>query len=109
MKLTKYVCFLLIVCTKVATAQYTSGFEGTVVDPSGASLVSAHVTAIDELTGVTRDTNTNSNGYFRIPELAPGRYRVEVEMTGFQKWVETEIQLDANQLRTVYPRLALGQ
>lgn len=109
MKITQYVCFLFAFCAGVAMAQYTSGFEGTVLDPSGAALANAHVSAINELTGVIRDTNTNNNGYFRIPELAPGRYRVEVEMTGFQKWTETEVQLDANQLQTVYPKLLMGQ
>jgi len=44
--------------------------------------------------------------YFRASELLPGTYRVEVHLAGFQNWVERSIQIDANQLRSAYPKTA---
>src|SRR5260370_31269933 len=52
---------------------------------------------------------TNGSGYFRASELLPGTYRVEVQLTGFQNWVESPVQIDANQMRSVYPRLQIGE
>ena len=108
MNQTKFV-LLLLVASCSAYAQYTSGLEGTVVDQSGASVANAHVAATDLATQVTREINANDGGYFRIPQLAPGVYRVEIRLSGFQGWTETDIQVDANQLRTLYPKLLLGQ
>src|SRR5262245_14961112 len=64
----------------VAVAQYSSGIEGIVKDPSGAVVVSAQVTIHNENLGVRRDTTTNENGFFRVTELAPGVYRVEIQV-----------------------------
>jgi hypothetical protein len=108
MTVTKLVCLFLLAAGAVS-AQYTSGLEGTVVDQSGSAVPNAHVVATNQATRVVREANANDNGYFRIPELAPGTYRVEVQLTGFQGYIETDIQVDANQLRTLYPKLLVGQ
>ncbi len=104
----KLVCLFMLVAG-VIHAQYNSGLEGTAVDQSGAAVANAHVVATNQATQVIRETNANDSGYFRIPELAPGSYRVEIRLAGFQGWIETDIQLDANQLRTLYPKLLVGQ
>ena len=105
---TKLFCVTLLLAT-CAIAQYTSGIEGTVVDQSGAAIANATVTITNEATQVVRESTVNSNGYFRAPDLAPGRYRVQVKLPGFQTWVMTNIQVDANQLRTIYPTLLVGE
>ncbi len=99
--------FLLLAAT--ALAQYTSGIEGTVTDQSGAAIANANVVIINDATQVAREAVTNASGYFRVPDLAPGVYRVQVRETGFQTWLLTGIQVDASQLRTVYPKLLVGE
>lgn len=99
--------FLLVVMC--ALAQYTSGIEGTVADQTGSAIANASVLVTNEATQVAREIKTNASGYFRAPDLAPGTYRVQVRLAGFQNWVETAIQVDANQLRTVYPKLVVGE
>ncbi len=105
---TKLVCSFII-ATGLCFAQYNSGLEGTVVDQSGAAVANAHVVATNQATQVARETNANDSGYFRIPELAPGVYGVVIRLAGFQGWAQTEIQVDANQIRTLYPKLLVGQ
>jgi hypothetical protein len=103
------ICSALLFITCAAFAQYTSGIEGTAVDQSGAAVANAKVVVTNEATQVARETTTNVSGYFRVSEIAPGTYRVEVQMTGFQNWIQAGIQVDANQLRTVYPSLRVGE
>lgn len=101
------VLFLILAAT--AAAQYTSGIEGTVADQSGAAIANAAVLVTNEATQVARETATNATGYFRVPDLPPGVYRVQIRQTGFQVWAQAGIQIDANQLRTVYPKLLIGE
>jgi hypothetical protein len=107
MSRTKQFCFLLLLASS-AYAQYTSGIEGTAVDQSGSAVANAGVLITNDSTHVTTELSTNASGYFRAPNLAPGQYQVEVRIAGFRNWVETQIQVDANQLRTVYPKLLVG-
>src|SRR5262245_13518803 len=103
------VCLLTLLSVCAAFAQYTSGIEGTAIDQSGAAVTGAKVIVTNEATQVARETTTNSSGYFRISEIAPGAYQVEVRMTGFQNWAEQSIQVGANQMRAVYPSLRVGE
>jgi hypothetical protein len=81
---------------------------GTVTDPSRAVLPSAKVTIIQEGTGFSRTVNTNSAGYYVVPSLPPSNYRLEVEVPGFQKYVQEGITLLANQSATVNVELQIG-
>ena len=99
----------VLFASQIAFAQYTSGVEGTALDQTGAALPKARILVTNEATQVTRETTTNASGYFRASELLPGTYRVEVQLAGFQNWVERSIQIDANQLRSVYPKLQVGE
>jgi hypothetical protein len=108
MKYVKLFALLLLLAGQ-AGAQYTSGIEGSIVDPSGSGVANAHVVVINEATQVVRELTTNASGYFRASDLAPGSYRVEVKFHGFQDWTETNVHVDANQVRTVYPKLAIGE
>jgi len=45
----------------------------------------ATVTATEMNTRVSSRTSTTAAGIYTIPYLLPGTYRIEVEMTGFNK------------------------
>jgi hypothetical protein len=57
--------------------------EGIVRDQQGAVLPGASVTLRNEDTGVTRTTTTEADGHYRFLALAPGRYRLKAELSGF--------------------------
>ena len=99
--------FLLF--SAVAAAQFTSGLEGTVHDPAQAVVPGAEIIVVNEDTQVTLRTRTNENGLFRLPQLPPGTYRVEVRQPGFRSWVQGGLVLEGNELRTLYPVLAVGE
>ena len=101
--------WLLLLVAITLYAQYTSGIEATIVDQSGSVIADAQVIITNQATQVVRVITANINGYFRVSDLSPGTYRVEVRLAGFDKYVLTDLQVAANQLRTIYPKLMVGE
>ena len=104
-----YLAALLLIVPAAAFAQFDSAFEGTVADPSGAVVPDAEVTITNQDQGVSREVATNASGYFRMADLAPGNYRIEVKLEGFNTWVQSDVILDARQVRTVAPVMQVGE
>jgi Carboxypeptidase regulatory-like domain/TonB dependent receptor-like, beta-barrel len=59
---------------------------GTVTDASGAVIGAATVTLTNLETGAKRDISTDASGNYTFPNILPGRYRIEVEKSGFKKF-----------------------
>jgi carboxypeptidase family protein len=90
-------------------AQSTGGrIRGTVSDPSGAAVVSAKVTLINEATNVSRDVDTGANGEYLLIEVPVGSYEIDVTQQGFKKYVRKGIALDLNEVISVDVTLQLG-
>ena len=53
------------------------------MDPSGAAVANAAVTLHNMLTGYNQSTMSNTDGAFRLGNLPPNRYHVEVKAPGF--------------------------
>src|ERR1700733_7871432 len=92
-----------------ATAQQITGsIRGSVVDPSGAAVQIASVSATQTETGLTRTAQTDHSGAYVLMELPVGHYRLQVEGKGFQTYIQQGIILDVNETATVPVRLAVG-
>ena len=101
---------ILAVCFAfTASAQFTGSIEGTVTDPTQAGVPNAQVVLVQESTQVTQRANTSESGFFRITQLPPGPYRLEVTCAGFKTWVKTNLVLAGGEARTVYPLLNVGE
>jgi len=61
----------------------TADIVGNVTDTSGAVLPGATVTITNQGTSATQTVNTDSDGQFQVRLLPPGRYRITVELQGF--------------------------
>jgi hypothetical protein len=99
----------LAASTNWAFAQFSSSIEGTVTDATQAGVPGAQVVLTNELTHVVDQATSTETGFFRITQLAPGTYRLEVRRDGFQTWVQTNLVLQGSQVLTVYPALAVGE
>jgi Carboxypeptidase regulatory-like domain len=94
------VCLLALACVLVAAAPAAAQFDrgqisGTVKDAQGGVVPGASVVVTNTQTQITRNTVTDSSGFFTVPNLAPGRYDVGAELQGFKKALRTGVQLDA--------------
>ena len=91
------VCLVLAVAeTAIArgAAQDARGtIAGTVVDASKAVLPGAAVTVTNMAMGTDASVVTNAEGFFQIPYLIPGAYRVTVELSGFKKYVREGVEV----------------
>lgn len=71
----------------------TTALSGTVYDASGAVVVGANVTFVNDATGVPLKQVTNSAGLYSFPSIGVGTYTLTVEMTGFKTVRRTGITL----------------
>lgn len=80
---------------------------GTVKDSGGAVVPGATVTVTNLATNVAVTQQTTESGTFLAVNLIPGRYRVDVELSGFKKSSET-IVLEVGQRARIEATLAVG-
>jgi hypothetical protein len=91
-----------------AQAPGTGAIAGQVFDSSGAVITGAHVSIVDDATGVARDVVTNEQGAFRSTSLLPGSYSVTAEVSGFQREVVHQINVVVTETTPVVVHLKLG-
>jgi hypothetical protein len=85
--------FLLLLAVPVSLrAQVRSGsLSGTVADSTGAVVPNATVILKDQATNSTRQTVSNSYGFFNFSAVQPSTYTVTVTAPGFNTWEEKDI------------------
>ena len=103
---------LLVVCCVIAfrlNAQQTLGsVSGTVLDASGAAIPNATVTVSDAEIGVTRTTQSHSDGFFQIFNLPIGAYRVQAASDGFETAAFSGVGIQEAHTTTVNLTLKVG-
>jgi hypothetical protein len=85
-----------------------ASLNGTVTDPSGASVPKARVEVVSPDTGFTRQVITADTGVYSIPDLPVGNYDLTISCAGFKTYVEQGIQLFVGQTRTENAQLQVG-
>ncbi|HTL46346.1 MAG TPA: carboxypeptidase regulatory-like domain-containing protein, partial [Vicinamibacterales bacterium] len=59
-------------------------------------------------TGTKRDTVTNDRGEFELSGLAPGRYQLDAELSGFRSYSQGPVTVRVNEETRVDPTLSVG-
>ncbi len=72
----------------VIYAQAADTVRGRVKDPSGALISGASVTLKNTATGVTKKSQTDTNGEFSVDGVPPGQYTLQVERPGFTRLIQ---------------------
>src|SRR5207249_10469263 len=80
----------------VAQTTSTTMF-GSVTDEIGATIAGAEITVRNDDTGLSRNVRTNSQGEYRVEFLPVGNYSVEINATGFRKFIRKGIVLQVDQ------------
>ena len=106
------VLLALLVATSVVDVAFgqidRANLNGTVTDPSGASIPNAKVEAVAPDTGFKRETTTGSSGVYSLGSLPNGSYDLTVSGEGFKTFAMTGVQLSVGQTRTVNVQLEVG-
>ncbi|HTX35818.1 MAG TPA: TonB-dependent receptor [Bryobacteraceae bacterium] len=83
--------------------------SGRITDNSGAVVPGVKVTITNTDTGISRDTKTNDLGYYTLPLLQPGNYKITAEKQGFRAKEETGIVLLVDQRANIDLTMEVGQ
>jgi Carboxypeptidase regulatory-like domain/TonB dependent receptor/TonB-dependent Receptor Plug Domain len=75
--------FCLFVSAPVRAQVTGATLSGTVTDASGAVIANAQVSIKNTATGITKDSTTDSAGFYTAPNLPAGPYEVKVTAAGF--------------------------
>src|SRR5437763_13009253 len=89
-------CLVFGITCGNAWAQATAQISGAVQDQSGAVLPGVEVTATQIETGARRTTVTSETGYYVLPNLPLGAYKLEASLPGFRGFAQTGIVLQVN-------------
>ena len=86
----------------------TAELWGIFSDPSGLAVPGAIITTQSVQTGAKRQIQSNQQGLYSIPALAPGSYDLTIEATGFKSVHQNGIVLEVNQRATLDFRCPSG-
>ncbi len=102
---------ILVVLLAASGAAFGQGYgsiRGTVTDQTGAVVPLATVTAIQTQTGRETSVQSEKDGSFLFPTLAPSAYTLSVSASSFEHYTQSGVVLEANQALTVTVKLLAG-
>lgn len=88
-----WICAVISLLASFAMAQSASQLNGSVSDPSGASVVGARIVLTDAATGLQRTTTSNGAGLYQFLDVPPGKYRLEATGKGFAPFLASDVTL----------------
>jgi hypothetical protein len=102
------VCGMVVWTIPAHADNLYASIRGTVVDPSGAVVPDAKLTATNIATGLRYSTTSSKDGLFAFLQLPIGDYSVKVEKSGFKAFTEAHIHLDLDQIFNLRATMELG-
>ncbi|MGC2236561.1 MAG: carboxypeptidase-like regulatory domain-containing protein [Pyrinomonadaceae bacterium] len=102
---------IAVLCFGAALAQSqvsSADLNGTVVDPNGAVVAGASITARDAATGFSRTVTSDDSGAYRFIGLPPSDYEITVEAANFKKTVISPVKLTVGQTAELEVKLEIG-
>ena len=104
-----FVLVFLVLFPGMLLGQNTTGtIVGHITDPTGAAVVAARVSIVNQDTKETRSATTSGTGDFTVPLLKIGPYAVTIEANGFKTETKSGIQLNVDQVVRSDMALSLG-
>ena len=104
------VCFLsiFVLCPRLLAQTSYGVVTGTVTDQTGAAVADAQVTLTNAGTAEKRVQSTGPDGLYNFVNLIPGKYRIDVEKTGFKHTSNTDVIVEVAQTARIDIALQLG-
>ena len=100
---------VLSLAVGVNAQTFRGAINGTVTDPSGASVPNAAVKATESTTGIDHNTVTTSEGSFALQDIPLGFYKVTVTASGFPVYTVDKVEVTAGTIYTLTVKLTLQQ
>ena len=98
---------VLLAASVVMAQVNTVDMAGTVTDPNNAAVAGAKVSLRNLATNATRTATSGPDGRYTFVGMAPGRYELSVEKSGFARAVNPEVILEIGRAPEVNMQLKL--
>jgi hypothetical protein len=103
------ICMVFVIGIQPAAfADITGSISGIVQDASGAVLPDAQVSVVSVETGIRTNVVTDARGFYSLPALPIGTYRVGVTKAGFKGYLQSGLILKVNDAVRVDVILTVG-
>ncbi len=99
----------VIVAIESLYAANTGSITGYVTDPSSAIVPGATLILKASETGITSKAKADDHGFYQFLQLAPGKYELTAEASGFRKETIVGINVLLDQIVTYNVKLEVGQ
>jgi hypothetical protein len=104
-----YTRTLCLIClSTLSLVAQNSAIQGVIIDPSGAPVPDVAVSISNKATGVVSSAKTNQRGFYSVPLLPNGTYRVAAAKSGFSPISRDHLVLNVDQTARVDFSLTLG-
>ena len=101
--------FIILASVSVTLAQQVNGtIAGRVLNEREEVIAGATVTVESAALAIKRTTTTNEEGYFIVPNIPVGIYRVTVKASGFGDFTQDNIKLDVGSTFDLNAHLRVG-
>ena len=97
-----------VLCVATSAQLPTGSIDGIATDPNGRLVHGAHITVTSKSQGTVRESASNADGSFTLPNLAPGGYTVVLSFTGFAEVRYANVQIEPGKAVTLDTKFSLA-
>ncbi len=87
----------------------TSPLDGTVTDPSGATVAGAAIEVVNAENGQTFRTKTDDRGHWVVTSIPAGIYKITISQKGFRTALLDNVKIDSGVAASANAKLEVGQ
>ena len=102
------ICVVCLVPLAAFAQRATGSIQGMISDQTGAIIPNAVVTVTNSSTGAARQSTSNNDGLYNVPDLQPGEYTISVEAKGFGKESAERVTVTVGAQLTTNFKLSAG-
>src|SRR5215471_8261565 len=102
------VATLVVIASSLSAQSIYGTLTGIVSDPSSAVVAGAKISLRNEASGDTRETLTNTDGYYTFVSVPPAGYAITVTAPGFEVFKQTGIAIRGGDKINVNVGMKLG-
>ena len=100
--------WLVLLAVPAAAQSFYGSLVSVVKDDQDNVIPGATITLVNTGTGERREGVSADDGVYRFVNLVPGTYRLEVELTGFQRYVRDQIEVNVQSAPRIDVSLKVG-
>jgi Carboxypeptidase regulatory-like domain len=101
--MTTMLATLMVLPTEMLAQSGAGSIQGTIQDATSSAIPGGSVHVVNQQTGVTNDTTSNSSGFYSVPGLFAGNYTLTFSAPGMKKY-QTVVALQDAQVVVLSPK-----